>query len=138
MTDNGEPEFEGAKLILFIGARIAVLRRDDFPGLAYAGCLDLPGGMREPGESPEDCVLRELREELGLDLPEEALIWRRFYAAPSRAWFFAAHIAAEREADIRFGDEGQGWALMVPEAFIEAPDAVPHFRDRVRAYLDTR
>ncbi|MEL6314738.1 MAG: NUDIX domain-containing protein, partial [Pseudomonadota bacterium] len=100
------------------------------------GCLDLPGGMREPGETPEACVLRELAEELGLVLAARDLEQPRFYEAPRRAWFFAAYLPAERAADIVFGDEGQGWLLMDAMDFVTADDAVPHFRDRVRAILE--
>ncbi len=34
----------------------------------------LPGGGREPGETEEDCVLRELREETQLDVSVERLL----------------------------------------------------------------
>ncbi|MEL7280936.1 MAG: NUDIX hydrolase [Pseudomonadota bacterium] len=132
-----ENDFDGAKLILFIGDHLAVIRRDDKPGLPFAGCVDLPGGMREPGETPQACVLREVEEELGLVLSASDLQHSRFYTAPKRAWFFAAYLSAARADDIVFGNEGQGWWLMPPWEFVTAPDAVPHFRDRVRVVLET-
>ncbi len=33
---------------------------------AYTGKLDLPGGSFEHGETPEECVKREIMEETGL------------------------------------------------------------------------
>lgn len=131
-------DFVGAKLILFLGDALAVLRRDDLPSLPYANCLDLPGGLREPGETPEACVLRELQEELGLSLLSSALKDPWFYAAPARSWFFVAHLPAQRANDIVFGNEGQGWSLMNPWDYVTSEEAVPHFRARVRARLTAR
>lgn len=133
---SAREDFDGAKMALFLGDALAVIRRDDIPGLAYAGCLDLPGGQREPGETPEACVLRELREELSLALDPSELTHPRFYTTPTPAWFFAAFVPAARADEIVLGDEGQGWSLMKPEAFIAAEDAVPHLQDRVRVLLD--
>ena len=39
------------------------------------------------------------------------------------------------ERDIVFGDEGQGWRLMAPDAFLAAEDAVPALQQRLRDYL---
>ena len=133
-----EDEFEGAKLALFLGAQLVVIERDDSPGIAWPGCLDLPGGGREGRESAVGCVLREVREELGLVVPAEALVWRRYYAAPVRAWFFAAHGPEEWAERIAFGDEGRGWSLMRPEDFVRHARAVPHFAERVGVYLAER
>ncbi|MEQ8897687.1 MAG: NUDIX hydrolase [Roseovarius sp.] len=131
MTGDPEREFDGAKTVLLLGGRLAVIRRDDIDGILYPGLLDLPGGGREREESPVACALRELREELGLRLRPDELAWRRFYSIPIRAWFFAAALPAPRAAEVRFGDEGQGWFLMPPEEFAASEEAVPHFRPRV-------
>jgi len=40
----------------------------------HPGQWALPGGRREPGEAPEQTALRELSEEVGLDLPPENVI----------------------------------------------------------------
>jgi 8-oxo-dGTP diphosphatase len=45
--------------------RVLVTQRP--PGKQMAGLWEFPGGKIEPGESPEATLVRELREELGID-----------------------------------------------------------------------
>jgi mutator protein MutT len=45
--------------------RLLIARRP--MGVHLGGLWEFPGGKAEPGESPEACLLRELREELGIN-----------------------------------------------------------------------
>lgn len=128
--------FDGAKLALYLGEKLAVILRDDTPGLLFADHWDLPGGGREGAETPLACALRECREELGIAVPEGAVVWQGSFDEAGRTkWFFVARLPAQAEAEIVFGDEGQRWRLMEEEEFLNHPRAVPAFQDRLRVYL---
>ena len=59
-------------------ARVVLLRneRDEW---------ELPGGKLAPDESPEQCVVREIREELGLEVAVRALLDAWVYPITPRA-----------------------------------------------------
>ncbi|MGU3496813.1 (deoxy)nucleoside triphosphate pyrophosphohydrolase [Xanthobacteraceae bacterium A53D] len=51
--------------------RVLVAQRPE--GKALAGLWEFPGGKMEPGERPEQTLIRELDEELGITVKEECL-----------------------------------------------------------------
>ena len=58
--------------IIFVneGHEILLFLRDDKPGLPFPNMWDLPGGHVEGNETPQACILREMKEELELDIKE--------------------------------------------------------------------
>jgi 8-oxo-dGTP diphosphatase len=44
--------------------------RDNKPGIPFPNCWDLIGGHVEDGETPEEALVREVNEELGITLTE--------------------------------------------------------------------
>lgn len=48
--------------------RVLLAQRPE--GKSMAGMWEFPGGKVEPGETPEECIIREIREELGVELCE--------------------------------------------------------------------
>jgi len=51
--------------------RVLLARRPE--GKAMAGLWEFPGGKVEPGEPPETALVRELKEELGIDVAKSCL-----------------------------------------------------------------
>ncbi len=92
--------------------------------------------MAEGDEDPVACVLREIREELGLTRAPDLRRWVHLRdAGGRRSWFFAAHGPAGLVDEVRFGGEGLEWAAIPPMDFVNAPDAVWPFRGILASYL---
>ena len=53
-------------LILFHEGKILATQRG--AAMDLPGCWEFPGGKVELGESPENCLLREIREELSIEI----------------------------------------------------------------------
>lgn len=56
--------------IIFVNSKSEVLLflRDDKPTLPYPNMWDVLGGHNEENETPEDCIVREMKEEINLEL----------------------------------------------------------------------
>jgi 8-oxo-dGTP diphosphatase len=68
MTD-GDALPEGCQAVLVDAAgRILLQLRDDIPTIPFPGMWAIPGGMLEPPETPLACIVREVAEELGVEI----------------------------------------------------------------------
>ena len=90
------------------GGRLLIARRPE--GRHMAGRWEFPGGKLEKGESPEDAVEREIREELGLDVRAGRIYQAIAYSYPEKdvlLLFYAASVVSGEprpieEAEIRW------------------------------------
>jgi 8-oxo-dGTP diphosphatase len=71
----------GAALITRDGKYLITQRKE---GDSFGGFWELPGGKREPGETMEQCVIRELKEELDLDVILNGFFRMVVYPYPHR------------------------------------------------------
>lgn len=54
-----------------VDGRVLIAQRPE--GKAMAGLWEFPGGKVDDGETPEEALIRELREELGIDTKQACL-----------------------------------------------------------------
>ncbi len=74
-------------------------RRPDQP---HANKWEFPGGKIEPGESPEEALVRELREELGIEAEAGTELTRYEFSYPGRNPILLIFIAVSRwQGEIR-------------------------------------
>jgi 8-oxo-dGTP diphosphatase len=60
-----------AAALVDVDGRVLICQRPE--GKALAGLWEFPGGKLEPGETPEDCLIRELEEELDIRVSHACL-----------------------------------------------------------------
>ncbi|HEY5909451.1 MAG TPA: 8-oxo-dGTP diphosphatase MutT [Verrucomicrobiae bacterium] len=73
---------EVAAGLVFRGGKLLITQR--YADAHLGGLWEFPGGKREPPESFEDCLVRELREELGIEVTVGALIETITHAYPEK------------------------------------------------------
>ncbi len=131
--------------IIFVNSANEVLLclRDNQPDIPCPNQWDLLGGGLEEGENPDECLRRELREEIEYDLPhpvklqvfdigEQGMVhvfWQRVEFDLTRTplhegqrlrWFSEPEIRALTEGEIAFG-----FRRLVLEFFRNHPFASP-------------
>jgi 8-oxo-dGTP diphosphatase len=98
------------------GGETLMLHRNKKKGDIHLGKWNGLGGKLEPGESPEDCVVREVREESGLDILEPRL--RGILTFPAfkdgEDWLVFVYTAERFEGEL--GDCPEGTLEWVPNA----------------------
>lgn len=133
------PPFSGAKIALLCDGYLLSYQRDEIPGIPWPGLWDLPGGGREGNETPLECAIRETKEEFGLTIDPDSVVWTQVY--PGQAlngldtWFFVAQVPPDTFTHIRFGNEGQCWEVTTVEAFLANTGVIKHFQQRLLEYL---
>jgi len=80
LSNRNRPEIEVSAGIIFKNGRLLITKRKK--GDYLGGLWEFPGGKRNPGETFEDCLKRELEEELGIKVKVGDLLWSMTHDYP--------------------------------------------------------
>jgi 8-oxo-dGTP diphosphatase len=68
------PSKKGASIVFLNNAnQVLLLLRDDKKDIPFPNCWDVLGGHVEEGETPRECIVREMNEEIGKRLEDPSL-----------------------------------------------------------------
>ncbi len=103
-----------------VDGRVLIARRPE--GKAMAGLWEFPGGKVEPDERPERALIRELREELGIDVTEACLAPLTFasHGYPDFHLLMPLYVCRRWKGEIRPA-EGQQMAWVKPNRLRDYP-----------------
>ncbi len=97
---------EGACVLPMLGDRILLLREYRYPVRSWQ--YSIPGGLIDPGESPSEAAVRELREETGYDVEELiplGAIYSSFGSSDEKIHLFMARCGNKGEAEREPGEK---------------------------------
>jgi 8-oxo-dGTP diphosphatase len=97
-----------AAALLGLDGRVLMQQRRH--GAEHGGLWEFPGGKVEPGETLEESLRREIREELGIELVAKALQPLSFAATPTQPYVILLYTCREwRGTPACLDGETIGW-----------------------------
>ncbi len=135
VDDGARPDCAAGALFLDDEGRVLLVEP------TYQPRWGIPGGAVERGETPREACARELREELGLELPVGRLLvvdWAPYVRQERIRFVFDGGILTGEQADAveLAPDELSSWAFVAPDDLFVM--VVPRLARRLAAALDAR
>ena len=101
------------KGIIFWNDTILIIKRSQTDTVG-AGTWEPPGGELDFGERPEEALIREIKEEVGLDTTKDCILYAlSFMSSPSRQVIVIAYRCIANEGSVTLSHEHSDflWAL---------------------------
>jgi 8-oxo-dGTP diphosphatase len=94
-----------AAAVIIENGKVLIARRR--PGISQAGQWEFPGGKLKPGETPEQCLAREIREELGIAIAVGEFLGESIHAYPQKTIRLIAYRARLLGGNLKASDHDE-------------------------------
>ncbi|EIU7214838.1 TPA: (deoxy)nucleoside triphosphate pyrophosphohydrolase [Pseudomonas aeruginosa] len=123
-----------AAAVIYLNDKVLITRRA--PGEKLAGIWEFPGGKLEAGETPQTCIVRELREELGVESVAGEILTTSLYTYPGGAVELIAVVVSLRSTALKL--QVHDLAKWIPPqellSYDLAPADIPIAEEIIRTY----
>ena len=125
-SGHGSPRKRGVVGVVHEEGKLLVIRRSQY--VSAPGRICFPGGAIEPGEFEDQAVVREFREEMGVDVAPLRQLWRR--VTPWNVDLSWWHVHPQPQAQfIANPSEVAEFFWETPQNLIEHPDLLESNRE---------
>lgn len=134
-------QIKAAICYIFDGDRALMIRKKKYP---FTGYIVAPGGKFEDGETPSDCIEREIMEETGLKIKDYKLKIVTSEVGPEYCrWLLYLFVCRNFEGEVRASEEGELLWVKIDELTSEKMSdvdkkALPYVLDENRYFMKLR
>ena len=130
---EGKKQIEVSAALIFLQSKLLITQRR--VGTHLGGLWEFPGGKRESNETFEQCLVREIREELGIEIVVGELFEEISHAYADKAVHLKFFVCKLIYGKLQTLDcAALKWVEKAELAEFEFPTADARLLDKLRAY----
>ena len=127
------PSRQGAIGVIYVELKFLVIRRSEFVRAPRKFCF--PGGGIEPGETEEEALVREMQEELSIDVQPVRRLWTNRARSGIELHWWHAEMHGERQIQAN-REEVESIHWMTAQEMLALNDLLPTNREFLHSLLD--
>ena len=132
-VSEGKKQIEVSAALIFLQSKLLITQRR--VGTHLGGLWEFPGGKRESNETFEQCLVREIREELGIEIVVGELFEEISHAYADKAVHLKFFVCKLISGKLQTLDcAAFKWVEKAELAEFEFPTADARLLDKLRAY----
>ncbi|MCD6381720.1 MAG: NUDIX domain-containing protein [Candidatus Aenigmarchaeota archaeon] len=134
MSEHKYPEVTVGALIFNPNSKVLLIKSHK-----WKGKYTIPGGHIELGETIEDALIREIKEETGLDIYELKFVCLQEFIFDDSFWkkkhfIFLDYVCRANSTDVKLNEEAEDWKWFDLNEALDSNDVENYTKKLIREY----